>query len=101
MEAETLMSLVVAGLGIASAPIIILIVNALKRAGMASEDAPLAAACTGMVLGLLLAFEIAGTSVINAMVGIAAGINVGYAAVGLHTSNKKKNIDESGAAQID
>ena len=101
MEAETLMSLVGAGLGIAAAPIIILIVNALKRAGMKSDDAPLAAAGIGMVIGILLAFEIGGTSVLNALVGIAAGINVGYAAVGLHNSNQKKKGDESGAVQID
>jgi hypothetical protein len=101
MDSQTLMDLVMAGLGVAAAPIIILFVNIAKRFGLKSDDAPLAAATIGIVLGSMLAFEIGGTSVLSALVGIAAGINIGYAAVGLHTSNKKKKLDETGIAHID
>jgi hypothetical protein len=101
METQTLMDLVMAGLGISAAPIIMLLVNVMKRFGLNSDDAPTAAAFVGMVLGLMVAFELGGTSVLSALVGIAAGINIGYAAVGIHTSNKKKKVDETGMAHID
>jgi hypothetical protein len=102
MDIQVLNDMVIAGLGVAAAPIIIYMVDVLKVVGkMPSKYAPYAAAGVGIVLGILLSVEIGGNNVMSIMVGVAAGINAGFASVGLHTTSKSKNKDESGADLID
>lgn len=68
-------------------------VEALKRAGMKSKYAFLAAGVSGSVLGLIASFTVSPLSVSNAIVYILAGIIAGASASGFYSGGKKYNTD--------
>ena len=54
------------------------------------------------ILLLIFTKSFSGIALTMLCIGLAAGINVGFAAIGLHTSSKRKpKVDETGIAQID